>query len=151
MTPRPPPKLRDYPGIYGAGLALVILTMTTLLCCRVFGSEVPQHVLAGLARVESSSYFRPDGSLRYVNQARGKDGEVGPFQALPATLRQHGFSPSLYEQDRSYSLMATRAILCKYHQRVGNWHDAIACWHRPYDYKSTRAQSYARKVAEAIQ
>jgi len=118
------------------------------LCIGLVASECPDWCIRGIIATETSSFYR-DGRVVYVNKSRGKDGERGIGQALPSTLREHGYSPSLYEQDVGYALEATRAILVKYRKRTGSWIMAVAAWHKPYDYESNTAQSYARKVLEA--
>lgn len=110
--------------------------------------EVPAWCMAGIAAVESSSYY--DGNrIVYVNQRRGRNGEVGVWQALPKLLRQWKLSPSLYEQDSAYAERATRAILTSYYQRSGDWMVSVAMWHRPNDPHSERAKTYANRVRQA--
>lgn len=152
MTPRPRPRLSDYPGIYPAGLVLVVLlTATCLVCCgkaqAADPSDVPRSLLAAMLHEESSSHYRQDGSIRYVNQKRGRDGERGPFQILPSTARQYGFSPSLCEADPAYAEMCARHILARYFVITNSWSQAAAAWHRGLGGRhSEAARAYARRV-----
>jgi hypothetical protein len=41
---------------------------------------VPEWVLKGILMTESSSYYRKDGSIKYVNRTTGSAGDSGPFQ-----------------------------------------------------------------------
>jgi len=50
--------------------------------------DIPEWVLAGILRVESGSYYKPDGSIRYVNKTRGRAGERGCFQITPIAFKQ---------------------------------------------------------------
>lgn len=158
MTPRPPVRWRDlldYPGIYPAGLVLVVLTLTTLLVCcgrahAADPSDVPRWLLRGIAAIETSSVIRQDGSIRYVNKARGSAGEVGVFQALPSTLRQFGFSPSLVEQDAPEAERAARHILAHYFTITGDWEGAARAWRKGLGGRnSDTARDYARRVMAA--
>jgi hypothetical protein len=124
-----------------------VLLMAMSSRCHA-GDDVPSWVMTGMLKVESSSYY-DDGKIVYVNQKRGKAGEVGAFQAMPSTLRRFGFSPSLFECDVAYCERATRAILTHYFARTGNWTDAVACWHRPNDFRSSKAKEYADRVRAA--
>jgi soluble lytic murein transglycosylase-like protein len=128
----------------------VLLTVAALIFSgKASGADCPDWALRGIMAAETSSHFRADGSINYVNRNRGRAGEVGITQAMPATLRLHGFSPSFFEQDRAYAIRATRVILGRYFDRTGSWLDAVAMWHRPNDFRSPKAQRYVERVLAA--
>lgn len=52
---------------------------------------IPGWVMRGILYRETRSRYRADGSIVYVDKARGAAGEVGCFQALPEIVR--AFSP----------------------------------------------------------
>lgn len=139
-------------------LAMILLT-SGCLCVALHGQEYgadfrpiqcPPWLLRGLMAVETSSYYRADGTVVYVNQKRGLAGERGLFQAMPATLRQYGYSPSLYEQDTAYAINATRAILLRYYATTGSWDACAAAWRKGLSGRnSTTATTYAAHVRAA--
>jgi hypothetical protein len=155
MIPMPPPRWRDFAHEHRFPLRLILSILTSvavlLAICelKACSSECPDWCVRGIMAVETSSYLKADGSIQYVNQRRGKDGERGITQAMPATLRKYGFSPSLAEQDPAYALAATRFILADYYATTGNWWHAVAKWNRFTSYQSPQAQSYARRVSDA--
>lgn len=110
--------------------ALVALLFIAGFTLGLLAEEPPAWLMRGLLAVETNSRLRADGSAEYRNQQRGTAGEVGITQALPSTLRQHGFSPSLFEQSPSYALAATARILRRYKEQTGSWDGACAAWHR---------------------
>lgn len=160
MSLRPPVRVVDvardlWPRIsHSARALLAIATFAAVLIAgcmsRGHAEDVPPWVLRGIAHVESSSFYRTDGSLEYVNQKRGKAGEVGVFQAMPSTLRQFGFSPSLYEQDTAYSEQATRSILAHYFTVTGTWSESVASWRAGLRHRHhMHALDYVAKVIAA--
>ena len=129
-TPRNGPwplKLSAAAFLLNVFLALLLLVIVTLRNCASGADDVPPWVMRGMLHVETSSYY-DGGRIVYVNQRRGRAGEVGAFQATPATLRLYGFSPSLFEQDTVYAERVTRAILCHYRRITGTWFGAVAAW-----------------------
>lgn len=126
-------------------LGLVLLVATAHHCA---GSEqMPAWIIKGMLARESSSVLQPDGSVVYVNQRRGVAGEVGATQALPVLLREHGFSPSLFEQDTAYCVDATTRILTKYRARFGSWELAVGAWRKgPGKRDSDTARAYVAEV-----
>jgi len=126
-------------------LIIIILSMTLGLCAQ----EMPRWVLPGMLMVETSSYYGDNGII-YRNQKRGKAGELGAFQALPATLRQFKFSPSLFEQDTKYAEAATVMILSHYYRVTGSWSEAIGAWNCGLGKrKSKTAINYLNRVKNA--
>jgi hypothetical protein len=64
-------------------ITIICLFLSTTFFGAVEAVEaeaVPVWVLAGILGVESSSFYNADGSITYVNQRRGRDGELGPWQ-----------------------------------------------------------------------
>lgn len=60
---------------------IIFLTLFTLTTSNAQEKvDIPSWVLAGILRVETGSYYKPDGTIRYVNKARGRAGERGCFQ-----------------------------------------------------------------------
>lgn len=130
-------------------LALLLLAIVALRNCASGADEVPPWVMRGLLHVETSSYY-DGGRIVYVNQRRGRAGEVGAFQATPATLRLYGFSPSLFEQDTVYAERVTRAILSRYRLTTGTWFGAVAAWNCGLAGRErARAIRYATQVSIA--
>ena len=136
----------------GPHIAFIIAIATTLLICLASvgkAEEVPSWVLPGMLHVESSSYYSGD-KIIYVNQKRGKAGEIGCFQSLPATLRQFNFSPSLYEQDTKYAEDATTKILTHYRRITGSWDEAVGAWNCGLGKRKTKtAIKYINRVKSA--
>ncbi len=146
MTPRPPLRWSDAFWVRPCAFIIVILSFCAGLCAAD-PADVPRHILAGIAFVESSSHYRADGSLRYVNQSRGTSGERGPFQILPATARQFGFSPSLCEVDPPYAEKCARHILAHYYGICGSWSECAAAWRKGLGGRHRKtATDYAARV-----
>ncbi len=147
MTPRPPLRWPDLQWLRVIILIISFLLTTAILrCCA---AEPPPWVLRGLIAVETSSHFNAAGQPVYVNQARGRAGEIGITQAMPRTLRRFKLSPSLFEQDPAYALAATRHILASYYAETGTWWNAVAKWNQFTTYTSPSAQRYALQISIA--
>ena len=126
---------------------LAVLLLLALSILAASSEEMPAWVLPGLIARETSSYVQQDGRIRYVVQSRGSAGEVGITQALPATLRQHGASPSLFEQDVSYAMRVTAQILAHYRAKAGSWESAVAAWRKGLGGRTRKtAVEYAESV-----
>lgn len=125
-------------------LGALLLIVTAHHCVA---QDMPAWVIKGMLARESSSMLRSDGTVVYVNQRRGIAGEVGATQALPTTLRQFGFSPSLFEQDTAYCVAATTRILTGYRARFGSWEAAVGAWRKgPGKRDSATARAYVAEV-----
>ena len=97
---------------------LLLLLMTTL-----FAIEVPDYVMIGILKVESSSYYREDGSIKYVDMTRGKDGERGCFQMKRIAFNQikrKGEQYWMIEQNTVFAEECARRYLVWLYENSGN-------------------------------
>ena len=124
--------------------ALVLL----LLCSLAVADDVPAWVLRGMLSVESSSSYRPDGSILYVNRKRGAAGERGPFQVLPSTFRLYakpGETLDRLETDPAFAEAFTRRILTSLYAQHRSWVLVLSVYHRGRVCLS--GKTYAHRVA----
>jgi hypothetical protein len=88
--------------------------------------EAPDWVTNGILAVESSSYY--DGpTLVYVNQARGRHGERGPWQMTNIAWRDIG-SPGRFralQTDPAFARKCFQAYIGKLYDRAGSWELAV--------------------------
>jgi hypothetical protein len=110
-----------------------LLLLTTLLCSAINAQEridIPHWVLAGILRVETGSFYKKDGSIRYVNKQRGRAGERGCFQIMEVAFKQvrhRGEQFWQIEQDTVFcEEIAWRYLTWLYqHNAKGSWKRAI--------------------------
>jgi hypothetical protein len=77
-----------------------------LLSITLQAVEVPEYVLVGILKVETRSYYRENGTIRYVDQRRGAAGEIGPFQMTRRAFNQIRKRGELFwdiETDRAFA------------------------------------------------
>lgn len=104
---------------------LLLLLMTTL-----YAVEVPEYVLVGILKVETRSYYREDGTIKYVDQRRGSSGEIGPFQMTRRAFNQIKKRGELYwdiETDRVFAEECAKRYLVWLYNNSANqdWSLAI--------------------------
>lgn len=92
---------------------------------------IPAWIVVGIAARESGSYWQPNGTFVYVNTARGKAGERGPFQVTPeafADVAKPGERFEDMQHDHAFAL----EIACRYlwflKAQVGTWDRAVAAY-----------------------
>jgi hypothetical protein len=80
--------------------------------------QVPTWVRVGMLKTETKSSYNSDGSIMYVDKARGKDGDIGPFQMRRdafTDVKKPGESFWKLERDPAYAEeMACRYLLFIY-------------------------------------
>ena len=86
--------------------------------------------MVGILKVETNSTYAQDGSIRYVDRRRGKDGERGAFQMTKIAfdqVKQRGEQFWMIETDPLFAeLMAKRYLLWLYNRTADkDWHTAI--------------------------
>lgn len=101
-----------------------------ILCTWLSAADPPQWVLDGILMVETKSYHRGDGSIKYVDKKRGKAGEYGPYQMTRCTfndMKHKGEQFWMLETDPMFAeAMAIRYLswLDK-HYSHGDWSRAV--------------------------
>ncbi|HAB17334.1 MAG TPA: transglycosylase SLT domain-containing protein [Verrucomicrobiota bacterium] len=94
--------------------------------------EVPNWVLHGILGVETSSFYKPDGSVHYTNRKRGRHGELGPWQMTRAAflkVHQKGDRFDRLAQDTAYAqTLAARYLLWVNAQVGGNWDRTVRAY-----------------------
>ena len=96
---------------------LLLLLMTSL-----FAVEIPDYVMVGILKVESRSYYREDGTIKYVDTTRGKDGELGCFQMKRIAFNQikrKGEQFWMIEQDKVLAEDCARRYLVWLYENSG--------------------------------
>jgi hypothetical protein len=125
---------------------LLLLLMTTL-----FAIEVPDYVMIGILKVESSSYYRENGTIKYIDMTRGKDGERGCFQMKRIAFNQikrKGEQFWMIEQDKVLAEDCARRYLVWLYENSGHqdWSLTIQRYKMG---PSGRSQEYLEKVLVA--
>jgi hypothetical protein len=75
--------------------------------------SVPLWIRAGILMTESKSYYKADGTIKYVDKTRGRDVDIGPFQMRRIafnTVKQPGESFWKLEKDTAYA----EELACRY-------------------------------------
>jgi len=129
----------------------VRLLALLILCLTIAASEPPQWVVDGILMVETKSYHRDDGSIRYVDKRRGTSGEYGPYQMTRAAFKQvkrRGEQFWMLETNHMYAEeMAIRYLRwIDTHYSHGNWHRAIEMYNAG---PNNHSRVYLTKVLEA--
>lgn len=128
--------------------------MTRLLCLitlalPALAADVPDEVVAAAAMVESSSYFRADGTLRWVNRTRGDGGRRrGPFQMGRLAFRdvaKRGDYFANLEVDMQMAERLYRAYLIRWHKPGESWWRTAERWNAG----PTGGSAWYRKRLEA--
>ena len=109
--------------------ALIALLFCSL-CQAQERIDIPHWVLAGILRVETGSFYREDGSIRYVNKDRGRAGERGCFQIQKVAFNQVRHKGEQFweiEQDTAFcEEIAWRYLTWLYQNSAkGSWKLAI--------------------------
>lgn len=122
-----------------------------ILCLTVAASEPPQWMIDGILMVETKSYHREDGTIRYVDKTRGLAGEYGPYQmtrAAFAQVKRRGEQFWMLETDTQFAeRLAIRYMKwIDKHYSHGDWHRAIEMYNAGPD---NHSPTYLRKVLEA--
>jgi len=84
--------------------------------------EVPEYVMVGILKVETQSYYRADGTIKYVDMTRGKDGELGCFQMKKIAFNQikrKGEQFWMIEQDKVLAEDCARRYLVWLYENSG--------------------------------
>ena len=103
----------------------LLLLMTTL-----FAVEVPEYILVGILKVETRSFYRENGTIKYVDQRRGSSGEISPFQITRGAFNQVKKRGELFwdmETDRVFAEEIAKRYLVWLHTNFsnGDWHRTI--------------------------
>jgi len=76
------------------------------MCALCLAVDVPSWVTVGILKTETKSYYRVDGSIKYVDKRRGRAGEYGPFQMTKAAfldIRKKGEQFWMLETDTTFA------------------------------------------------
>jgi hypothetical protein len=113
---------------------------------------VPLWVRAGILATESRSYYRDNGTIKYVDKRRGSSCDIGPFQMRRIAfneIKKRGESFWKLEQDTKYAEeMACRYLLFIYNS-TGNkdWERTIMLYNvGPYNTIGSQARRYLNAV-----
>lgn len=127
--------------------------------------SVPLWIRKGQLMKESSSYYNPDGTIKYVNRKRGgndnrKKGAIGPFQVLriafdhmkkenPEVLRGRRYEEMQYDTKLNEEV-ACMYLLYIYNGRANkNWNTAVMMYNRgPWGEIDADARYYLKKVKQ---
>jgi len=84
--------------------------------------------------LESSSYYKPDGTIEWVNRKRGLDGERGCFQMTKGAWKQIAKKGEHFADldDTKYAEDCAIRFLNKWNWRLRKW-NASAEYKRRYD------------------
>jgi hypothetical protein len=109
---------------------LTLLLSLVVACQAQERIDIPHWVLAGILRVETGSFYRADGSIRYVNKERGRAGERGCFQVREIAFKQVRHKGEQFwqiEQDTAFcEEIAWRYLTWLYQNSAkGSWHKAV--------------------------
>lgn len=124
-------------------LLLILLTATIYA-----QDEVPYWVLKGILKVETSSSYTEDGSIKYVDKRRGTHGERGPFQMTKIAFNQIKLPGEQFwqiETDRVFAEQCAMRYLCWLYDNTANknWKRTIQQYNAgPYG----KSQEYLEKV-----
>lgn len=108
-------------------------------------------MIDGILYVETRSYHRADGTIRYVDMSRGAAGEYGPYQMTRAAFKQvkkRGEQFWMLETDTKFAEeLAIRYMkwLDK-HYSHGDWHRMIEMYNAG---PTNHSPKYLKKVLEA--
>lgn len=109
----------------------MLRSFVLMLClCSMQAVEVPDWVLVGIAYTESRSYYSETG-LVWVDRARGRAGERGPYQCTYRAWKDvclPGERFSMLERDSSYAEEICIRYLIRLHKRSKNW-DKTVMWY----------------------
>lgn len=125
---------------------ILLLLMTSL-----YAVEVPDYVIRGILKVETQSYYRADGTIKYVDMTRGKDGERGCFQMKKIAFNQikrKGEQFWMIEQDKALAEDCARRYLVWLYNNSGHqdWYLTIQRYNAG---PSGRSPVYLRDVLVA--
>lgn len=94
-------------------------------------SEVPQWVLKGIAKVETRSEIKEDGSIIWKDRRVGKNGDSGVFQMTRIAYKQvskPGDNFLRLRKDPDYAKELAERYLGYLRKRYTRWHDVIAAY-----------------------
>jgi hypothetical protein len=133
-------------------LTLSRIFINGLLALSLAGSliaeEPPQWVLDGILMVETGSYYRADGTIKYKDMRRGDAGEYGPFQMTRRTfndMKRKGEQFWMLETDTKFA--ATMAI------RYLTWldkHYGHGDWHRNIEMYNAGPNNHSRRYLTTV-
>lgn len=115
--------------------------------------SIPLWVRAGILKTETKSYYKSDGTIKYVDKRRGRDGDIGPFQ-----MRKDAFDDVKESGENFWNLekntgfaeeMACRYLLLIYNSTGNkNWNTTIARYNiGPYkSYITSKGSKYLKDV-----
>lgn len=115
--------------------------------------SVPLWVRAGILKTETKSYYLDNGTIKYVDKRRGKDGDIGPFQ-----MRKDAFDDVKKPGENFWTLEKNTAfaeeMACRYllfiYESTGNhdWNTTIARYNvGPYkSFITSKGHRYLKDV-----
>ncbi|MBX3733749.1 MAG: hypothetical protein KF791_14285 [Verrucomicrobiae bacterium] len=93
--------------------------------------EVPRWILVGVAGTESSSFYNDDGSLTYVNRARGRHGEIGPWQMTRRAFLEVRRPGEVFEKMGADIAFAEAMVIRRFQwlqERTKDWDEAVRAY-----------------------
>lgn len=145
LPPLPPPV--DYPPLPPP----MPVTVPVIVEAPKPKSEVPHWVLKGIAKVETSSTLKKDGTIIWKDRRKGTKGDSGVFQMTPIAFKQiakRGDSFSRVHKDPAYARELAERYLAYLWKRHGCWHDVIAAYNAGTPGRPA-GRRYLRKVLAA--
>lgn len=130
---------------------LIIVLIVLSLASSLYAEEPPQWMIDGILMVETKSYRRADGSIKYVDKTRGAAGEYGPYQMTRAAfkdVKRKGEQFWMLETDTKFA----EELAIRYmkwidkHYSHGDWHRAIEMYNAG---PNKHSPQYLKKVLEA--
>lgn len=100
--------------------ALALILVTALWSA----DQMPAWVLSSILKVETKSWFKPDGSIHYTDKRRGTHGELGPFQMRRIAfdqIKQRGEQFWMIETNREFAEECAVRYLCWLHDDGEDW------------------------------
>lgn len=129
------------------------LLVLLILSVGLSAAEPPQWVLDGILMVETRSYYRVDGTIKYIDKRRGSSGEYGPFQMTRKTfndMKRKGEQFWMLETDTKFAeTMAIRYLTwLDKHYGHGNWSRNIEMYNAG---PNNHSRNYLTQVLEAVE
>lgn len=104
------------------------------------------QITAAVCQIETGTIYLAPGKVA-GHYLRGEAGEIGPWQTLPAVLRERGFDPLLVKSSTRLAEQAFISQLAYLESKTSSLRDAIAAYHRGLGGRNRKdAKAYAERV-----
>jgi len=130
---------------------LLALACFTIGLCASEIIDVPDWCLRGILAVETSSYYRTDGSIAYINHRTSSAGAIGATQIKSIALRTVHLSSMRYQiaTEPGAAEYAATIYLRWLYRRTGSWPQAVAWYGVGPDGDADDGRDYLRRVLSA--